>query len=141
MLYDFLRFLKFFFSTLLQSHALLNRVENVCSTEEKNRLLSISSKQHLRSTLLPIRSVGVQGDKRSYSYVSAISSDGQPEWEELMFLARIIPKVSFLWSDSSSQANCLIFLINHVFLNCRFVILSIVFATYLEESRKNQLPK
>jgi len=72
----------------------LNRVDNVCSAEEKNRLLNISSKQHLRSTLLPIRSVGVQGDKRSYSYVSTISSDGQPEWEELMFLARIIPKVN-----------------------------------------------
>lgn len=66
----------------------------MCSAEEKHKLLSISSRQHLRSTLLPIRSVGVQGDKRSYSYVSAISSDGPPEWEELMFLARIIPKVS-----------------------------------------------
>jgi len=80
-------------SMLQKSHALLNRVENICGRDEKQRLISISSKQHLRSTLLPIRSVGVQGDKRSYSYVSTISSDAEPEWDDLLFLARVIPKV------------------------------------------------
>jgi len=56
-------------------------------------LREISSKQQLRATLLPIRTVGVQGDKRTYSYVAAISSEGQPDWEDLVFLAKIIPKV------------------------------------------------
>ncbi|XP_021947772.1 GMP synthase [glutamine-hydrolyzing] [Folsomia candida] len=80
-------------SMVQKSHALLNRVDSVCNEDEKKKLMSISSRQHLRSTLLPIRSVGVQGDKRSYSYVSAISCDGTPDWGDLMFLARVIPKV------------------------------------------------
>ncbi|CAL8147628.1 unnamed protein product [Orchesella dallaii] len=80
-------------SMLQKGHALLNRVEGGCSPEEREKLQAISAKQQLRSTLLPIRSVGVQGDKRSYSYVAAISSEGQPDWDELSFLARILPKV------------------------------------------------
>ena len=38
----------------LQSHALLNRVENVCSLEEREELKRISANQRLRSTLLPV---------------------------------------------------------------------------------------
>lgn len=41
-------------------------------------------------TLLPIRTVGVQGDGRSYSYLAGIS--GKPNWEELFTLAKEIPK-------------------------------------------------
>ena len=37
-----------------QSHALLNRVENVCSLEEREELKRISANQRLRSTLLPV---------------------------------------------------------------------------------------
>lgn len=40
--------------------------------------------------LLPIRTVGVQGDGRSYSYLAGIS--GPQNWQELMQLARAIPK-------------------------------------------------
>lgn len=78
---------------LLKNHALINRVEGVASDEEKKELMRVSSSRHLAAILLPIRSVGVQGDCRSYSYVVGISCEGEPDWEDLAFLARIIPRV------------------------------------------------
>lgn len=42
------------------------------------------------STLLPIRTVGVQGDGRTYSYAVALS--GPKKWEKLFYLAKEIPK-------------------------------------------------
>ncbi|GMR37225.1 hypothetical protein PMAYCL1PPCAC_07420, partial [Pristionchus mayeri] len=46
----------------------------------------------LSATLLPIKSVGVQGDSRSYSYVAAISTDYSPiPWTGLEKLAGLIP--------------------------------------------------
>ena len=41
-------------------------------------------------SLLPVRSVGVQGDGRTYSYAAAIS--GKPDWPILMELAKKLPK-------------------------------------------------
>ncbi|XP_025836505.1 GMP synthase [glutamine-hydrolyzing] isoform X1 [Agrilus planipennis] len=83
------------FDQMLQKkHALLNRVEGVVTTEEERLTLRrISSKQKLAATLLPIRSVGVQGDCRSYSYVVGISSEHEPDWDDLFFLARLIPRI------------------------------------------------
>ncbi|KAF2903167.1 hypothetical protein ILUMI_03025 [Ignelater luminosus] len=82
------------FDQMLQKkHALLNRVEGVTSDEERMHLRRISSKQKLSATLLPIRSVGVQGDCRSYSYVVGISSEKEPDWDDLMFLSRLIPRI------------------------------------------------
>jgi GMP synthase (glutamine-hydrolysing) len=41
-------------------------------------------------SLLPIKTVGVQGDGRSYSYLAGLS--GKPDWNKLIELAREIPK-------------------------------------------------
>ncbi|KDR20132.1 GMP synthase [glutamine-hydrolyzing] isoform X2 [Zootermopsis nevadensis] len=78
---------------LQKKHALLNRVESVTSEEERLELRKVSNKQHLAATLLPIRSVGVQGDCRTYSYVVGLSSEKEPDWGDMLFLARLIPRV------------------------------------------------
>lgn len=78
---------------LQKKHALLNRVESVASEEERLQLRRVSARQHLAATLLPIRSVGVQGDQRSYSYVVTLSAEKEPDWADLAFLARLVPRV------------------------------------------------
>ncbi|XP_072382797.1 GMP synthase [glutamine-hydrolyzing] [Diabrotica undecimpunctata] len=82
-----------FHQMLQKRHALLNRVEGFISDEERDILSQISSKQKLAATLLPIRSVGVQGDCRSYNYVVGISADKEPDWEDLAFLSSLIPRI------------------------------------------------
>ncbi|XP_032663620.1 GMP synthase [glutamine-hydrolyzing] [Odontomachus brunneus] len=82
---------------LQKKHALLNRVEGATSEGERQHLRRVSSHRHIAATLLPIRSVGVQGDRRSYSYVVGLSceetvSEGV-EWEDMLFLAKLIPRV------------------------------------------------
>ena len=58
---------------------------------------SIGSVAPFFPQLLPIRTVGVQGDCRTYSYVAALSSDREPctasEWSDISKLATIIPRV------------------------------------------------
>jgi GMP synthase (glutamine-hydrolysing) len=45
----------------------------------------------ISATLVPVQTVGVQGDGRSYSYLCALS--GEKNWDQLFFLAKLIPKV------------------------------------------------
>lgn len=33
------------------------------------------------------------GDKRTYSYVVALSSSNEPNWDDLLFLAKLIPRI------------------------------------------------
>lgn len=37
--------------------------------------------------------MGVQGDNRSYNYVVGISSKNDPDWGDMEFLAKIIPRI------------------------------------------------
>ncbi|CAH1112305.1 unnamed protein product [Psylliodes chrysocephalus] len=82
-----------FHQMLQKKHALLNRVEGFINDDERDALRQISSKQKLAATLLPIRSVGVQGDSRTYSYVVGISSEKDPDWNDLSFLASLMPRI------------------------------------------------
>lgn len=74
-------------------HALLNKINEAISPSEQIRLREITADGALTAHVLPIRSVGVQGDCRSYSYVCALSSDQPPDWDSLFFMAHIIPRI------------------------------------------------
>lgn len=55
-----------------------------------NKSLQEFSTSDLSVTLLPVQTVGVQGDGRSYSYLAGIS--GKADWSKLFELAKEIPK-------------------------------------------------
>lgn len=88
-----LKFIADYSNALKTPHALVNRVKNGLSPEEQENLLRISKTQNYSTTLLPIKSVGVQGDCRTYSYVAGLSSDHKPDWNNLITLAKIIPRI------------------------------------------------
>ncbi len=58
-----------------------------------NQLDKFSRRGKYQLGLLPVRTVGVQGDGRSYSYLAGIAGeDEQIDWEELFEIAKIIPR-------------------------------------------------
>ncbi|KAJ8271133.1 hypothetical protein GJAV_G00123140 [Gymnothorax javanicus] len=82
-----------FAASVRKPQTLLQRVKSCLSEEEEETLLQITSLHSLSAFLLPIKTVGVQGDCRSYSYVCGVSSQEAPHWESLLFLARLIPRM------------------------------------------------
>ncbi|CAN7984753.1 unnamed protein product [Ixodes hexagonus] len=81
-------------NALNKKHSLMNRVQSGTTDEECEFLTRLSQQCRLTSTLMPIKSVGVQGDRRTYSYVVGLSSAEEPtNWEDLMRLAKLIPKI------------------------------------------------
>lgn len=94
-----------------ETRAVLQHLEDLCvhSDQSASRILqqasSIVRKLSLCVAVLPIQTVGVQGDGRTYSNAVALSSkrDGifssecpwtTDEWSELLLLARLIPQVA-----------------------------------------------
>ncbi|OAF65917.1 GMP synthase [glutamine-hydrolyzing] subunit B, partial [Intoshia linei] len=70
-------------------------IKSIISQHDSNLLDTIFStlENKINYTLLPINSVGVQGDNRTYRNVLAVSADIVPDWEVLDNLARIIPNI------------------------------------------------
>ncbi|MBI4039967.1 glutamine-hydrolyzing GMP synthase [Candidatus Daviesbacteria bacterium] len=58
--------------------------------EQINELLTKYTSSDISTTLLPIQTVGIQGDGRTYSYLAGLS--GKDNWDELFRVAREIPK-------------------------------------------------
>eukprot|EP00756_Hemistasia_phaeocysticola_P007803 Hpha_TRINITY_DN14403_c0_g2::TRINITY_DN14403_c0_g2_i1::g.157775::m.157775/K01951/guaA, GMPS; GMP synthase (glutamine-hydrolysing) len=71
-----------------ERRAFKERVLRTYGGDEKKLLNS-----GLSATILPFKTVGVQGDGRTYSYLCALSSDAAPKWAQLFEFARLIPKV------------------------------------------------
>ncbi len=67
--------------------------QSISSEHDRQFLLDFTQKYLLQATLLPMKTVGVQGDARTYSLPAALSCSTQPPWEDLITLAKIIPKV------------------------------------------------
>eukprot|EP01134_Creolimax_fragrantissima_P007486 CFRG7486T1 len=89
-----------------ETQKLMNEIVRypLCSNDTKIRVratLGVMSDEPLTAqvgeitaTLLPIRTVGVQGDGRTYSYVCALSSSSSiVHWTTLFLLAKIIPRL------------------------------------------------
>ncbi|KAJ8022220.1 GMP synthase [glutamine-hydrolyzing] [Holothuria leucospilota] len=75
-------------------HALMERVQSLTTDEEKNFLKLMTSSQKIYATLLPIKTVGVQGDCRTYNYCAALSTESESTpWNDLYTLGKIIPKI------------------------------------------------
>ncbi|GCB74997.1 GMP synthase [glutamine-hydrolyzing] [Scyliorhinus torazame] len=82
-----------FSASVKKPHTLLQRVRSCTSDEEQEKLMQITSLHSLTAFLMPIKTVGVQGDCRSYSYVCGLTSKDPPHWDSLIFLARLIPRM------------------------------------------------
>ncbi|XP_046850432.1 GMP synthase [glutamine-hydrolyzing]-like [Xenia sp. Carnegie-2017] len=79
--------------SLTKPHTSLIAIKNASSPEEQEFMKFFSDKYKVTATLLPIKTVGVQGDCRTYSYVVALSSDENVSYNDLMTLAKLIPRI------------------------------------------------
>jgi len=59
---------------------------------EKPFLMEIRKNTGVQAILLPIKTVGVQGDGRTYNYVCGLLME-KPNWEHLFMLAKLIPRL------------------------------------------------
>eukprot|EP01117_Protostelium_nocturnum_P008800 TRINITY_DN3153_c0_g2_i1.p1 TRINITY_DN3153_c0_g2~~TRINITY_DN3153_c0_g2_i1.p1 ORF type:complete len:659 (+),score=143.73 TRINITY_DN3153_c0_g2_i1:193-2169(+) len=85
---------------------LKSHISDVLKANSVEDLSSLS--EGIYATLLPIKTVGVQGDARSYRYLCGLS--GKQNWENLLKLAQIIPqichnvnRVVYLFGDNSVE--------------------------------------
>jgi GMP synthase (glutamine-hydrolysing) len=58
--------------------------------DEVDALLNVFGTDKIHTALLPVRTVGVQGDHRTYGYLAALS--GEQDWATLYNLAQKIPR-------------------------------------------------
>ncbi|KII68132.1 GMP synthase [glutamine-hydrolyzing] [Thelohanellus kitauei] len=72
----------------------LKYIKNALSSHEFDQLVSATKVDYyLAVVLLPILTVGVQGDNRSYKNCVVLSSDHTINWNSLEVIARVIPKI------------------------------------------------
>uniref|UniRef100_H2Y9F1 GMP synthase (glutamine-hydrolyzing) n=2 Tax=Ciona savignyi TaxID=51511 RepID=H2Y9F1_CIOSA len=90
-----LRLLSGYCHSINKPHALLQKIHAVITSEEEREMLrKYTDRFQMKAVLLPIKSVGVQGDCRTYSYVVGLSSaEAKPDWETLFFMAKTIPRI------------------------------------------------
>lgn len=81
---------------------MLSKIQSVLEFKDLEFLSKFSQTYKFSTSLLPIKSVGVQGDCRTYSYVVGLSEDALDEeteemitekFEKLAYLAKLIPAI------------------------------------------------
>lgn len=89
-------------TSLQRKHSMISKIHKSCDEDDCEFLENFSQKYKFVATLLPIKSVGVQGDCRSYSYVVGLSEDAPPnedeqtitdKFKQLARLAKLIPRI------------------------------------------------
>jgi len=70
-----------------------NDIQNDLKEYEKPILEAIRKNAKIQTTLLPIKTVGVQGDGRSYNYCCGLLMEDHVDWDQLFMLARLIPRL------------------------------------------------
>ena len=81
---------------------MIGKIHSSCEEDDREFLEKFSTKYKFVASLLPIKSVGVQGDCRSYSYVVGLSEDApsneneatiSDKFQQLARLAKLIPRI------------------------------------------------
>uniref|UniRef100_A0A1I7THS9 GMP synthase (glutamine-hydrolyzing) n=1 Tax=Caenorhabditis tropicalis TaxID=1561998 RepID=A0A1I7THS9_9PELO len=72
------------------------RMNALATLSENDREIASKQTFQVNAHILPIKTVGVQGDARSYSYSVALSTDERPiPWKLLFAYASVIPKLHY----------------------------------------------
>ncbi|XP_052760059.1 GMP synthase [glutamine-hydrolyzing]-like [Mya arenaria] len=77
-------------------HNLIARISKSTTEKERGFLERFSEEEAITATLLPVQTVGVQGDCRTYSYVAGLSfrkAAKDLNWDDVMTLAKLIPRI------------------------------------------------
>lgn len=76
-------------------------VKRVCGGADASvadaAVAALAQSAGLTACVLPVRTVGVQGDGRTYAYAAALSMQAFPsaeQWQSLMHLAKVIPRTA-----------------------------------------------
>ncbi|KAH7641460.1 GMP synthase burgundy [Dermatophagoides farinae] len=89
-------------TSLQRKHSMIGKIHSSCEEDDREFLEKFSTKYKFVASLLPIKSVGVQGDCRSYSYVVGLSEDApsneneatiSDKFQQLARLAKLIPRI------------------------------------------------
>jgi len=64
---------------------------SLCETSGNTEITGDMKEKKISAFVLPVQSVGVQGDQRSYAHPAVLASDKFPGWDSLIELSRKIP--------------------------------------------------
>ena len=124
-----------------------NKQEEATITDEEiNKVTQILSNVNYKGQILPIKSVGVQGDARSYKNLCLIKSNNEMDWNQAVTTAKeitdsitTINRVGYILDDSNNNGtiNCFDMRINDENINLVRELDSIV-TTKLEKAKVSQ---